>query len=98
MRVVVRRAEKGLGFGCVIIPEGLPSYLESIKRIKTELDEIKSSDCAVLSQKMSEWAYLRYSKLPDFIKQQLTMRDNSGALAFSQIETERLISDRKSVV
>lgn len=43
-RVVIKREEKGLGFGCVIVPEGLPHYLESLKRIQTELDEIKSSD------------------------------------------------------
>lgn len=34
---------------------------------------------------MSQWAYARYEKLPDFIKTQLTKRDNSGALAYSQI-------------
>ena len=41
---------------------------------------------------MSEWAFTRYQELPDFIQTQLTLRDNSGALAYSQIETERLIS------
>lgn len=38
VRVVIRRQEQGLGFGCVIIPEGLPHYVESLRRIKTELD------------------------------------------------------------
>lgn len=47
---------------------------------------------------MSQWAYARYRELPDFIKTQLIHRDQSGALAYSQIETEKLISvlvDRK---
>jgi hypothetical protein len=34
---------------------------------------------------MSEWAFNKYKNLPDFIKNQLTLRDNHGALAFSQI-------------
>ena len=91
-RVIIRRSQKGNNFGCVLIPEGLPHYLESIQRIKTEIDEIKSSDEEILKTKMSEWAYNRYQSLPDFIKTQLTKRDNSGALAYSQIETERLIA------
>lgn len=41
---------------------------------------------------MSEWAYNRYKDLPDFIKIQLTLRDNHGALAYSQIESERLLA------
>lgn len=36
---------------------------------------------------MSQWAYSRYQKLPDFIKVQFTKRDDSGALAYSQIES-----------
>jgi hypothetical protein len=34
---------------------------------------------------MSEWAFTRYKNLPDFIKIQLILRDNHGALAYSQI-------------
>jgi hypothetical protein len=34
---------------------------------------------------MSEWAFNKYKILPDFIKTQLTLRDNHGALAYSQI-------------
>lgn len=85
VRVIVKRQEKGLGFGCVIIPEGLPQFLPSIRRIKTELDEIKSSDEEVIRNKMSTWAYEKYSKLPSTIKTQLTLREDTGSLAFSQI-------------
>lgn len=41
---------------------------------------------------MSEWAFNRYRVLPDFIKTQLTLRDAHGALAYSQIESERLLA------
>ena len=85
VRVIVKRQEKGKGFGCIIIPEGLPHFLPSLRRIKTELDEIKSNDEEIIKNKMSEWAYEKYKKLPDTIKLQLTLRDDTGALAFSQI-------------
>lgn len=74
-----------MGFGCVIIPEGLPQFIPSLRRIKTELDEIKSYEETVIKSKMSEWAYGKYKALPESIKMQLTLRDDSGALAFSQI-------------
>lgn len=90
--MVIRREEKGLGFGCVLVPEGLPHYLESLKRIQTELDEIKSSDEKVIESKMSEWAYNKYKGLPEFIKTELTLRDNHGALSYSEIESERLLA------
>ena len=41
MRVVVKRQQRGMNFGCILIPEGLPTFLPSITRIKTELDENK---------------------------------------------------------
>ena len=56
-RVIIRRQEKGLGFGCILIPEGLPLFLPSLRRIKIELDEIKSSNEEIIKSKMSEWAY-----------------------------------------
>lgn len=42
---------------------------------------------------MSQWAFNRYQRLPDFIKIQFTKRDNNGALAYSQIETEKMIAE-----
>ena len=44
VRVVVRRQETGRNFGCILIPEGLPTFLPSFVRIKTELDEIKAKN------------------------------------------------------
>jgi pyrophosphate--fructose-6-phosphate 1-phosphotransferase len=44
VRVIRKRKEKGLNFGCILIPEGLPTFLPSITRIKTEIDEINSKD------------------------------------------------------
>lgn len=44
VRVVVRRHETGRNFGCILIPEGLPTFLPSFVRIKTEMDEIKAKN------------------------------------------------------
>lgn len=38
VRVIIKRKEKGLNFGCIVIPEGLPTFLPSMVRIKTEID------------------------------------------------------------
>lgn len=44
VRVVVHRQETGRNFGCILIPEGLPTFLPSFVRIKTEMDEIKAKN------------------------------------------------------
>jgi 6-phosphofructokinase len=41
---------------------------------------------------MSAWAKERFLKLPDFIRKQLFIRDDSNELAVSQIETEKLLA------
>lgn len=92
VRVVVRRQETGRNFGCILIPEGLPTFLPSFGRIKTELDEIKAKSEEEAVVKMSAWAKERFLKLPDFIRKQLFCRDDSNELALSQIETEKLLA------
>lgn len=41
---------------------------------------------------MSAWARQKFEKLPDFIRKQMFNRDDDGSLAFSQIETEKLLA------
>jgi len=85
VRVVVKRQQKGMNFGCILIPEGLPTFLSSITRIKTELDESKAKNEEEALSKMSAWAKERFLRLPDFIRKQLFIRDDSNELAVSQI-------------
>lgn len=92
VRVVIKRQETGRNFGCILIPEGLPTFLPSISRIKIELDENKAKNEEEALAKMSAWAKERYAKLPEFIRKQLFFRDDSNDLAVSQIETEKLLS------
>jgi hypothetical protein len=63
----------------------LPTFLPSICRIKTELDEIKAKNEEGALQKMSAWAREKFVKLPEFIKRELFCRDESNELAVSQI-------------
>lgn len=74
----MKRQESGRNFGCILIPEGLPTFLPSISRIKTELDENKVKNEEEALEKMSTWAKERYSKLPDFIRKQLFYRDDNN--------------------
>lgn len=92
VRVITERSSKGLGFGCVIIPEGLINVLPSIKRIVKEMDEIKSHDEQEILSKLSPWSRSKYEHLPDFIQKQLRSKDITNALAFSQIETEKMLA------
>lgn len=41
---------------------------------------------------MSVWARERFVRLPDFIRKQFFIRDDSNELAVSQIETEKLLA------
>jgi 6-phosphofructokinase len=91
VRVVVKRFETGRNFGCILIPEGLPTFLPSISRIKNELDEIKAKDEKGLD-KMSAWAREKFRKLPEFIRKELFCRDDCNELAVSQIESEKLLA------
>lgn len=61
---MVKRYETGRNFGCILIPEGLPTFLPSITRIKTELDEINTKDEKEALLKMSAWARERFERLP----------------------------------
>lgn len=41
---------------------------------------------------MSAWARERFVKLPEFIRKGLFFRDDNNELAFSQIESEKLLA------
>lgn len=41
---------------------------------------------------MSVYAAEHFDRLPEFIRKQLFIRDDTGELAVSQIETEKLLS------
>ncbi len=93
VRVILKRKKNKLNFGCIVIPEGLLAFLPTFKRIKVEMDKINAKDEAELRSQMWGWTRDKYDLLPDFIRKQLWIRDdNTNQLAFSRIETEKLIA------
>jgi len=56
------------------------------------MDEIKSDVQDEILKKLSPWSRSKYESLPDFIQKQLREKDNTNALAFSQIETEKMLA------
>ncbi len=102
--VVISRAEKGMNFGTVLVPEGLIEFIPTMKDLMAELNqmlidyphipnlvEMEQNDFvrAHLSEKNREI----YDLLPDDVARQLSSeRDAHGNVQMSQIETEQLLS------
>ena len=104
VQVVVNRAEHGLNFGTILIPEGLIEFVPAMKKLIAELndllahnddfnametdDEKRQYVKGVLSHESSEL----YRDLPKGIARQLTLdRDPHGNVQVSLIETEKLL-------
>jgi len=103
---VAARAEQGMNFGTVLIPEGLIEFIPSIGRLIDELDELlaahgdeyKHLDLEaqreyVLNHLSKENAST-FETLPEDVAHQLSLeRDPHGNVQVSLIETDRLLSN-----
>ena len=102
--VIVERAEAGLNFGTVLIPEGLIEFIPAMKKLIAELNDLlaNNEDFNALDTddekrqyvkgKLSEESRAVYRDLPKGIAKQLTMdRDPHGNVQVSLIETEKLL-------
>ena len=103
---VMKRSEKGLNFGTVLIPEGLIEFIPAIKRLIAELNDIlavqgdKLKDMEdeelreyILSILSAENAKA-YESLPLGVARQLSLdRDPHGNVQVSLIETEKLLAE-----
>ncbi|NLU29974.1 MAG: diphosphate--fructose-6-phosphate 1-phosphotransferase [Bacteroidales bacterium] len=104
--VVLHRAEKGMNFGTVLIPEGLIEFIPAMKALIAELNDFLAHNQAEfdlvrrsgkrdyiigkLSPKNSEI----YASLPETVARQLTLdRDPHGNVQVSLIETEKLLAE-----
>lgn len=101
---VVERAEHGLNFGTVVIPEGLIEFIPEVKKLIDELNDALSSNeeysklptdddkkYYVMSMLSPESRDV-YLSLPHRIATQLTLdRDPHGNVQVSLIETEKLL-------
>ncbi len=105
-RVVIKRARKGINYGCVIVPEGIIEFIPEFKGMIAELNDAiaKHEDhMAKLSidlkrdfivQKISAEHAQLFASLPDYIEEMLLLdRDAHGNLQVSQIPTEKMLID-----
>ena len=103
--VIVKRANLGLDFGVVLIPEGLIEFISEMKILINELNNILASNPSsqndlstskevghLTSCGLSEKSAKAYISLPSLIRSQLVMdRDPHGNVQVAKIETEKLV-------
>lgn len=104
--VIAKRAEKGLNFGTVIIPEGLIEFIPAMKKLISELNDFlahnqeefdlvrRSGKRDYIISKLSPENAEIYASLPETVARQLTLdRDPHGNVQVSLIETEKLLAE-----
>lgn len=107
--VVMERANRGLNYGTVLVPEGLVEFIPAMKNLINEMSDIlANSDTKRLGQvgdfqswllsELSEKNATLYASLPSDVARQLTMeRDPHGNVQVSMIRTEYLLSQMVAV-
>ena len=104
VKVIVNRANHGLDFGTILIPEGLIEFIPAMKKLISELNDLlaDNADFNALNTDDEKRQYVKglltpascdvYRSLPKGIARQLTLdRDPHGNVQVSLIETEKLL-------
>ena len=103
---VVKRAEKGMNFGVVLIPEGLVEFVPEVKSLIAEINDILAAKgdefnaiesikdkIVFMNKNLSAESLAVYSILPEGIPEQMIAdRDPHGNVQVSKIESEKLVS------
>lgn len=106
VKVIVYRAEHGLNYGTVLIPEGLIEFIPAMKKLIEELNDLlaENEDFNAMTSEDAQREYVKgvlspdscdiYRSLPKGIAKQLTLdRDPHGNVQVSLIETEKLLTE-----
>ena len=104
VKVIVNRANAGLNFGTILIPEGLIEFIPAMRVLIQELNDMLAANEEFVSldgddakreyvkSKLSPASCALFRSLPKGIAKQLTLdRDPHGNVMVSQIETEKLL-------
>ena len=103
---VVKRAEKGMNFGVVLIPEGHVEFVPEVKSLIAEINDILAAKgdefnaiesikdkIVFMNKNLSAESLSVYSILPEGIQEQMIAdRDPHGNVQVSKIESEKLVS------
>jgi len=104
--IIMMRHEAGRNYGVLVVPEGLPEFINEIKVMIDDLSAIlgkeeeyidslpdHSERVQYLTGKLSAQSGKVYNSLPPGIQEVLLRRDSHGNVPLSQVETERLLID-----
>ncbi|MDC7223855.1 MAG: diphosphate--fructose-6-phosphate 1-phosphotransferase [Spirochaetales bacterium] len=105
VRIIVKRAERGINFGVGLVPEGLIEFIPEVGALIEELNDLLAHEAEVyatfktfdeqrefINKKLTKDSSYVYSSLPSEIQKQLIMdRDPHGNVQVSRIETEKLL-------
>lgn len=104
--IVAKRAEHGMNFGTVLVPEGLIEFIPAMKRLIAELNDLLAANAdefaEIAHDKQRQWIIDNlseenakvYESLPVGVARQLSLdRDPHGNVQVSLIETEKLLSE-----
>ncbi len=104
VKVIVDRANDGLNFGTILIPEGLIEFIPAMRVLISELNdmlahndefvnlETREVKRAYVAERLTYESRLVFMELPEGIAEQLTLdRDPHGNVQVSRIETEKLL-------
>ena len=106
-QVIVARANEGMNYGTVLIPEGLIEFIPAMKRLIAQLNDLlaeKADEFATIHHAGEQRAWIiehldkenadAYASLPEGVARQLSLdRDPHGNVQVSLIETEKLLSE-----
>ena len=104
VQIIVQRANHGINYGTVLIPEGLIEFIPGMKKLIQEINDLlaNNEDFVALHTDDEKRQYIKgmlspeasqlYRSLPKGIARQLSMdRDPHGNVQVSLIETEKLL-------